>query len=103
MCRVCANNKLFFIALTFSLNSLLVELALNRIPQHSQNSFSVKKLAIGNGDTINEYLQTVVIQGLQSDIDLYLGHSKNVTEIMLKKLGIKPFGKEEEEEEAIAK
>jgi hypothetical protein len=33
----------FFLALTFSLNSLLVGLALNRIPQHSQNSLSVKK------------------------------------------------------------
>jgi hypothetical protein len=33
----------FLLALTFSLYSLLVGLALNRIPQHSQNSLSVKK------------------------------------------------------------
>ena len=33
----------FFLDLNFSLNSLLVGLALNRIPQHSQNSLSVKK------------------------------------------------------------
>ena len=33
----------FFLALTFSLNSLLVGLALSRIPQHSQNNLSVKK------------------------------------------------------------
>jgi hypothetical protein len=48
-----------------------------------------------------EYLLAVVIQGLQSDIELYLGRSKNVQEIMHKKLGIRPFGKEEEKEEAI--
>jgi hypothetical protein len=45
---------------------------------------------------MDEYLLAVVIQGLQSDIDLYLGHSKNVQEIMHKKLGIRPYGKEEE-------
>jgi hypothetical protein len=55
-----------------------------------------------SGDSIDEYLQTVVIQGLQSDIDLYLGNSKNVTEIMYKKLGFRPFRKQEEKEEAIA-
>jgi hypothetical protein len=33
----------FFLALTFSLNTLLVGLDLNRIPQHSQNNLSVKK------------------------------------------------------------
>jgi hypothetical protein len=33
----------FFLALTFSLNSLFARLALSRIPQHSQNNLSVKK------------------------------------------------------------
>jgi hypothetical protein len=33
----------FFLALTFSLNSLLEGLALSRIPQHSQNKFVVIK------------------------------------------------------------
>jgi hypothetical protein len=58
----------------------------------------LKTIAELSGDSIDEYLQTVVIQGLQSDIELYLGNSKNVTEIMYKKLGFRPFGKEEEEE-----
>jgi hypothetical protein len=62
----------------------------------------LKSISELSGDTIDEYLQTVVIQGLQSDIDLYLGHSKNVTEIMYKKLGFRPLGKVEDEKEAIA-
>jgi hypothetical protein len=63
----------------------------------------LKSISELSGDTIDEYLLAVVIQGLQSDIELYLSRSKNVTEIMHKKLGIRPFGKDEEEEEAIAK
>ena len=63
----------------------------------------LKSISELSGDTIDEYLLAVVIQGLQSDIELYLGRSKNVQEIMYKKLGIKPFGKQEEKEEAIAK
>jgi hypothetical protein len=67
----------------------------------------LKSISELSGDTIDEYLLAVVIQGLQSDIELYLGRSKNVQEIMHKKLGIRPFGKEEEKgeekEEAIAK
>jgi hypothetical protein len=61
----------------------------------------LKSISELSGDTIDEYLLAVVIQGLQSDIELYLGRSKNVQEIMHKKLGIRPFGKEEEKEEAI--
>jgi hypothetical protein len=61
----------------------------------------LKSISELSGDTIDEYLQTVVIQGLLSDIDLYLGNSKNVKEIMHKKLGIRPFSKKEEEEKAI--
>lgn len=56
-----------------------------------------------SGDTIDEYLQTVVIQGLQSDIDLYLGNSKNIQEIMYKKLGIRPFEKGVGKEEVLQK
>jgi hypothetical protein len=59
----------------------------------------LKSIAELSGDTIDEYLLAVVLQGLQSDIELYLGRSKNVQEIMHKKLGIRPFGKEKEEEE----
>jgi hypothetical protein len=59
----------------------------------------LKSISELSGDTIDEYLLAVVIQGLQSDIELYLGRSKNVTEIMHKKLGVRPFGNEEEEEE----
>jgi hypothetical protein len=57
----------------------------------------LKTISELSGDSIDEYLQTVVIQGLQSDIELYLGNSKNVTEIMYKKLGFRPLQKEEEE------
>jgi hypothetical protein len=57
----------------------------------------LKTISELSGDSIDEYLQTAIIQGLQSDIDLYLGNSKNVTEIMYKKLGFRPFRKEEEE------
>jgi hypothetical protein len=60
----------------------------------------LKTISELSGDSIDEYLQTVVIQGLQSDIELYLGNSKNVTEIMYKKLGFRPFGKKEEEAKA---
>jgi hypothetical protein len=38
-----AEPETSLLALTFSLNSHLAGLALNRIPQHSQNSLSVKK------------------------------------------------------------
>jgi hypothetical protein len=63
----------------------------------------LKTIAELAGDSIDEYLQTVVLQGLAADIELYLGNSENVTEIMYKKIGFRPFRKEEEEgkEEAI--
>lgn len=38
-------------------------------------------------DTLDEYLHTTVIQGIQSDIDLYFGKSENITEKLYKKLG----------------
>jgi hypothetical protein len=59
----------------------------------------LKSISELSGDTIDEYLLAVLIQGLQSDIELYLGRSKNVQEIMHKKLGIRPFDSEKEEEE----
>jgi hypothetical protein len=36
----------------------------------------LKSISELSGDTIDEYLLAVVIQGLQSDIELYLGRSK---------------------------
>jgi predicted DNA-binding protein len=47
----------------------------------------LKTVAEASGDTLDEYLHTVVIQGIQSDIDLYFGHSKAIKEKLYKKLG----------------
>jgi hypothetical protein len=47
---------------------------------------ALKTVAEASGDTLDEYLHTVVIQGIQSDIDLYFGHSKAIKEKLYKKL-----------------
>jgi hypothetical protein len=49
----------------------------------------LKTVAEASGDTLDEYLHTVVIQGIQSDIDLYFGHSKSIKEKLYKKLAAK--------------
>jgi hypothetical protein len=52
----------------------------------------LKTLANASGDTPDEWLHTTVIQGLESDIDLYFGTSKTIREKLFKMAGIKKYG-----------
>jgi predicted HicB family RNase H-like nuclease len=47
----------------------------------------LKTVAEASGDTLDEYLQSCVIQGIESDIDLYFGHSKAIKEKLYKQVG----------------
>jgi hypothetical protein len=47
---------------------------------------AMKKVAEASGDTLEEWLHTTVIQGIQSDIDLYF-RSKTIQEKLYKKVG----------------
>jgi hypothetical protein len=52
----------------------------------------LKTLANASGDTPDEWLQTTVIQGLESDIDLYFGASKTIKEKLFRMAGVKQRG-----------
>jgi predicted HicB family RNase H-like nuclease len=45
---------------------------------------AMKTVAEASGDTLDEYLHGCVIQGMGSDIDLYFGHSKTISEKLYK-------------------
>jgi hypothetical protein len=47
----------------------------------------LKTVAEALGDSLDEWLHTTVIQGIQSDIELYFGHSETITEKLYKKVG----------------
>jgi hypothetical protein len=49
----------------------------------------LKEVSEASGDTIDEYLHCEVIQGMQSDIDLYFGRSQAIKEKLHKKLAAK--------------
>jgi hypothetical protein len=42
-----------------------------------------------SGDALDEYLHSSVIQGIESDIDLYFGHRKAIKEKLYKQVGDK--------------
>jgi len=46
----------------------------------------LKSVAEVSGDSLDEYIHSEIIQGLESDIDLYFGHSKTIKEKLFKKL-----------------
>jgi predicted HicB family RNase H-like nuclease len=50
---------------------------------------ALKTVAEASGDTLDEYLHSCVIQGIESDIDLYFGHSKAIKEKLYKQVGDK--------------
>jgi hypothetical protein len=57
---------------------------------HTESQYEVlKTLANASGDTPDKWLRTCVIQGLESDIDLYFGASKTIKEKLFKMAGIK--------------
>ena len=46
----------------------------------------LKTIAEASGDTIDEHIHSEITQGLESDIDMYFGHSKTIKEKLFKKL-----------------
>jgi predicted HicB family RNase H-like nuclease len=50
---------------------------------------ALKTVAEASGDTLDEYLHSCVIQGMESDIDLYFGHSKAIKEKLYKQVSDK--------------
>jgi predicted DNA-binding protein len=48
---------------------------------------ALKVIAKASGDTLDEYLHSCVIQGIESDIDLYFGDSKAIKEKLYKQVG----------------
>jgi hypothetical protein len=48
---------------------------------------ALKAVAETLGDTLDEYLHSCVIQGIQSDIDLYFGKSESIKAKLYKKVG----------------
>jgi hypothetical protein len=48
---------------------------------------ALKTVAEASGDTLDEWLHTCVIQGIESDIDLYFGKSESIKEKLYKKVG----------------
>jgi hypothetical protein len=48
---------------------------------------ALKTVAEASGDTLEEWLHTCVTQGIESDIDLYFGHSKAIKEKLNKMIG----------------
>jgi hypothetical protein len=48
----------------------------------------LKTLANTSGDTPDEWLHTCIVQGLESDIDLYFGTSKTIKEKLFKMAGV---------------
>jgi hypothetical protein len=49
----------------------------------------LKTLANASGDTPDEWLQSAVTQGFESDIDLYFGASESIREKLFEMAGIK--------------
>ena len=48
---------------------------------------ALKAVAEAAGDTLNEYLHTCVIQGIEADIELYFGPSDSIKDKLYKQLG----------------
>jgi hypothetical protein len=48
---------------------------------------ALKIVAEASGDTLDEWLHTTVIGGIESDIDLYYGKSENIKEKLYKQVG----------------
>jgi hypothetical protein len=46
----------------------------------------LKAVAEASGDSIDEWIHSCVIGGLQGDIDLYFGHSEAIKEKLNKKM-----------------
>jgi predicted HicB family RNase H-like nuclease len=49
----------------------------------------LKTVSEASGDSLDEYLHSCVIQGIESDIDLYFGHSKAIKEKLSEQVGDK--------------
>lgn len=47
----------------------------------------LKVVAEASGDSLEEWLHTCVVQGIEADIELYFSHSKAITEKLYKKVG----------------
>ena len=50
---------------------------------------ALKSVAEASGDTLDEWLHACLIQGIESDIDLYFGKSESIKEKLYKKVGDK--------------
>jgi hypothetical protein len=50
---------------------------------------ALKAVAKASGDTLDEWLNSTVIGGIESDIDLYFGKSESIKEKLYKKVGCK--------------
>jgi hypothetical protein len=50
---------------------------------------ALKSVAEASGDTLDEWLNSTVIGGIESDIDLYFGKSENIKEKLYKQVGDK--------------
>ena len=50
---------------------------------------AMKAVAEASGDSLDEWLHTCVIQGIESDIDLYFGKSESIKEKLYKQVGDK--------------
>jgi hypothetical protein len=48
---------------------------------------ALKTVAEASGDSLDEWLHTCVIKGIESDIDLYFGKSESIKEKLYKKVG----------------
>ncbi|MGI8832647.1 MAG: hypothetical protein ACR2IS_08425 [Nitrososphaeraceae archaeon] len=48
---------------------------------------AMKTVAEASGDSLDEWLHTTVIQGIEADIELYYSHSKDIKEKLYKKVG----------------
>ena len=46
----------------------------------------LRAISTASGDTIDEYLHSEIIQGMQSDIDSYFGESQTLKEKLYKQL-----------------
>jgi hypothetical protein len=49
----------------------------------------LKSVAEASGDTLDEWLHACLLQGIESDIDLYFGKSESIKEKLYKKVGDK--------------
>ena len=53
-------------------------------------AYEVPKTWVEARDTLDEYIHSEIIQGIESDIDLYFQKSKNIKERPYEKVGGKP-------------